>query len=68
LGIIRHTWKLANSGKNSEEISKILKNHLNKRKTTIYTKTGKMLAEKITKNSNQFFDLLEKQIKLEYLK
>jgi len=68
LGVIRHTWKLANEGVTTEEISKILKEHLNKRKNTMYTKTGKMLAEKLAEGSEQFFNLLEKQVKLKYLK
>jgi len=62
LGVIKHTWKLANQGVTTEEISKVLKGHLNKRKSTIYTETGKMLAEKLSKGSEQFFNLLENKL------
>jgi HD superfamily phosphodiesterase len=66
LGIIRHTWKLANEGFNTEEICKSLEKHLEKRKRSLYTKTAKAMAEEF--NNKNFFELLKKQLDVKYLR
>jgi len=68
LGILRHTWKLANSGMYVEQISRILEKELERRKRRLYTTTAKRLANELSKNQKQFFRLLKKQLSLEYLK
>jgi uncharacterized protein len=65
LGIIRHTWKLANEGLNSEDICRTLEKHLKKRKRSLYTKTARNIAKEL--NNKNFFDLLKKQTNMKYL-
>jgi uncharacterized protein len=65
LGIIRHTWKLANEGLNSEDICRTLEKHLEKRKRSLYIKTARNIAEEL--NNKNFFDLLKRQISMKYL-
>ncbi len=65
LGIIRHSWKLAIQGFNTEEICKVLENHLEERKRNLYTKTAKSISIKL--NNKNFFNLLNKQLKIRYL-
>lgn len=52
LGIIRHTWKIVNliePDASDEEIYQLLLNHLQWRKSKLYTKTGRKLAKVIYK-------------------
>ncbi len=63
LGIIRQTWKLANSGINTESICDILPIYMAKRKKRVYTKTAKIIANNLSSNIDKFFIELTSQLK-----
>ncbi len=67
LGIIRHTWKLANLGLPTEKIAGTLVKHIKERESKLYLKESKKIAKKLNKMLDRFDQLLKKQLSLEYL-
>lgn len=62
LGAIRETWKKSQLGWNSEKIAKHLPEHLEKRKSNLYTEEAKKRAEELSQYLGDFFEMLEIQI------
>ncbi|MBI1972108.1 MAG: HD domain-containing protein [Candidatus Aenigmarchaeota archaeon] len=67
LGIIRQTWKMANSGIPAEKICKELPKYMEKRKRKLYTKSAKAIARRLEAGQKDFFKRLRSQLKLTYL-
>ena len=67
LGIIRHTWKLANYGFPTEEIAKVLVPHIKEREKRLYLEESRELAKKINKILDEFDRTLKMQLNLDYL-
>lgn len=66
LGIIRQTWKLANSGFPTERICRMLRPYLLRRKGNLYTETAKGIATKLDTELKQFFKTLDKQLRQKF--
>ena len=66
LGIIRQTWKLANSGFPTERICKMLRPYLLRRKGNLYTETAKTIAAKLDADIKPFFKTLGEQVQLKF--
>lgn len=62
LGIIRQTWKLANSGFTTEEICKMLPPYLSRRRKKLYTEVARDAARRLDKKLVPFFRTLTSQV------
>ncbi len=63
LGVIRQTWKKANSGVVTETIAEELEPHLDRREKRLYTETAKEAGSELNRNLGPFFTMLRKQLK-----
>ena len=62
LGVIRQTWKLANSGVPTEKLCKMLPPYMERRRQNVYTKTAKAAADTLALELDSFFTVLETQL------
>jgi HD domain len=63
LGVIRQTWKRANSGSTTEAIAGELEQYLDRRKERLYTETAREAGSRLSHDLGPFFVLLRKQLK-----
>lgn len=65
LGIVRETWKRSQLGWTTEKIVDHLKTHLYKRESKLYTKAAQEIAAQLNQQLEQFFKVIEQQLKEE---